>query len=266
MNAVPANLSLRYRRCIQMALNEKTKSHLKADGELGPKSVEALKLYQAQNKIPVSGIYDLATRTLLDPFIAGKYILEADFIRAGSALGVETECVKTVVEVEAGGDGFLDSGDCDILFERHIFFRRLSKKKTAAQMQELVAKYPNIVNPNTGGYMGGQQEWDRLNAAIAIDRTEALKSASWGMFQIMGFNCGLAGWSDIEKFVTDMKASEGKHLDAFVGFVKANPGLHKALKGHDWASFAKGYNGADYQKNNYDKKLEAAFKSFTAKP
>lgn len=265
MPGVPANMSLRYRRCIQMALNEKTKSHLVIDGDFGAKSVEALKQYQTLNKLPVTGVYDLSTRAVMDPFIKGKYLKDEDFATAGQALSVSPECVMTVVEVEAGGDGFLDSGDCDILFERHIFFRRLSKKKSAAEMQQLVAKYPNLVNPNTGGYSGGQKEWDRLNAAIAIDRTEALNSASWGMFQVMGFNCAAAGWSDIEQFVTDMKTSESKHLTAFVGFVKANPNLHKALKAQDWASFARGYNGAAYAKNNYDKKLAAAYAKFTTK-
>ena len=36
-------------------------------------------------------------------------------------------------------------------------------------------------------------------------------------------------------------------------------GLCQALRNHDWAAFAHGYNGAGYAKNEYDKKLAAAY-------
>lgn len=33
------------------------------------------------------------------------------------------------------------------------------------------------------------KQYERLNEAIKLDRTAALESASWGMFQIMGNRC-----------------------------------------------------------------------------
>ena len=33
----------------------------------------------------------------------------------------------------------------------------------------------------------------------------------------------------------------------------------------DWAGFARGYNGASYAKNSYDKKLKSAFLSYSGK-
>ena len=35
-------------------------------------------------------------------------------------------------------------------------------------------------------YKGGAGEYERLAEAIALNREAALKSASWGMFQILG--------------------------------------------------------------------------------
>lgn len=264
MSVVPANFNKRYRRGIQMALNELTKSALVVDGDLGPKSVLALKAFQTASKLPVTGVYDIATQLIMDPFIRGKYVSENDVNRAARALGTDKASVWTVVEVEANGDGFLPSGDCVILFERHIFYRRLALKMSKQALESLATARPDLVNPKPGGYAGKQGEWKRLEAAIAIDRDAALNSASWGMFQIMGFNCKFAGWATVEQFVTDMRASEGKQLDAFVGFVNANPAIKRALQEKRWADFAKGYNGPNYKINNYDTKLANAYRRLSA--
>jgi len=248
-----------------MALNEKLKISLLIDGDLGPKSIAALKTYQKNNGLPVTGVYDPATRASLHPFIDFKYLNDADFSEAAGILGIDVASVETVVEVEADGDGFLPSGDCDILFERHIFYKQLSRKRSATEVAKLAEQFPNLVSVRTGGYMGGQSEWKRLNQAISIDRSAALLSASWGMFQVMGFNFAAAGYSDIEKFVADMKASESFHLKAFASFVKSNAALHRAIKLRDWTSFARGYNGPAFAKNEYDKKLAAAYAKFSKK-
>ena len=41
-------------------------------------------------------------------------------------------------------------------------------------------------------------------------------------------------------------------------FLKAN-GLISKLQRHDWAGFARGYNGSAYAKNQYDTKLAVAY-------
>jgi hypothetical protein len=58
-----------------------------------------------------------------------------------------------------------------------------------------------------------------------------------------------------------MYASEANHLAAFVKFVQVR-GLTNALKKHQWATFAGGYNGANYAVNHYDTNLERAFNRF----
>jgi hypothetical protein len=98
---------------------------------------------------------------------------------------------------------------------------------------------------------------------MMLDRNAALKSASWGRFQIMGFNHLLAGHPTIDFFIDAMQRSEAAHLEAFGAFSKST-GLTDSLKKKDWAKFAKGYNGPAYAGNMYDTKLEHAYSKHKA--
>jgi hypothetical protein len=97
---------------------------------------------------------------------------------------------------------------------------------------------------------------------MAVDRTAALESASWGLFQIMGFNYASSGFGNVEQMVTAMFESEGKQLAAFVSFLKKN-GLDKSLKDKNWKVFARGYNGPKYAENKYDTQLAAAYAKYS---
>jgi flagellum-specific peptidoglycan hydrolase FlgJ len=57
-----------------------------------------------------------------------------------------------------------------------------------------------------------------------------------------------------------MKRSEGEQLKAFASFIESNPAMHRALQHHDWAAFARAYNGAGYAQNHYDTKIAAAYR------
>ena len=58
-----------------------------------------------------------------------------------------------------------------------------------------------------------------------------------------------------------MYRSEASQLDAMIRFIRVN-GLLDDLKRKDWASFARAYNGSGYAKNQYDKKLAAAYRKY----
>jgi hypothetical protein len=273
MSAVPSQFDKAYRRSLQMALNEKTKSRLATDGAFGPKSIAVLKQFQQQSNILVTGMYDAATHALLEGFIASKYLTEQDYVNAAKALGCEVAAIKAVVQVEAAGDGFLPDGRAQILFERHKFYGELLKMVntttfTRQHLSDLVAKYPNVINPATKGYMSGEKEYDRLNAAIEATKDlpgaaeAAMRSCSWGMFQIMGFNHKLAGWPDVLQMVSAMQQSERAQLDGFIHFVKADSRLINAIRQKDWRAFASAYNGSGYAANKYDVKMADAYKLF----
>ncbi len=186
--------------------------------------------------------------------VAGsKKLTEHDYQIAAASLGVSVAHVKAVCEVEARGSGFLSDGRPKILFERHVFYKRLPASKRAKAPSD-------ICQPTAGGYIGNAAEWARLDRARAIDEVAALESASWGLFQIMGYHWKVLGYSSIHEFVEKMKHSEGEHLNAFVRYVKADARLWNALRQNAWAVFARIYNGPAYAKNQYDIKLALAFK------
>jgi hypothetical protein len=78
----------------------------------------------------------------------------------------------------------------------------------------------------------------------------------------MGFNYRAAGYANVQSFVAAMQRSEGAQLQAFARFIEANPAMHQALQRHDWAAFARAYNGPGYAQNDYDTKIAAAYRRF----
>lgn len=181
-----------------------------------------------------------------------------DFADAAALLGASPAAVRAVREVEAPRGGFNPDGTPVTLFEGHQFYRLTNGK--------FRIKAPDLCHPGwTRQFYGKnwQAEKDRLERACELDREAALKSASWGMFQIMGFNHGQCGFPGVQAFVNAMYAGEREQLLAFVKFVQIT-GLAPALRSRNWEGFARGYNGPGHAKNQYAPKLAAAFKKFEA--
>ena len=181
--------------------------------------------------------------------------------RVADYMGLESALLKAVKLVESGNkDGFLDSGRPQILFEGHIMYRKLKKKHGKLFADQCAKEYPTVVYPtwDRSMYQGGEGEWSRLELACEIDKELALQSASWGMFQIMGFNYRECGCSYIAKFVERMSESHEEQLKMICQFM-FNTKCLKYLKDHNWREFAKRYNGPGYEKNNYHQKIENAY-------
>jgi hypothetical protein len=178
------------------------------------------------------------------------------------SLDVEAAALKAVAAVEAAGSGFLpnDPAKPKILFEGHAF-HRLTGGRFAAQRPDL--SYPKWDRTKYSGTLKG--EWARLDAACGLDRAAALQSASWGMFQIMGFNYAYCGCPDVEAFVALQHAGAGPQMECFARFV-ARPPYLKALQAKDWVAFASAYNGPQHAKNNYAPKMAAAYATLAAAP
>jgi len=173
---------------------------------------------------------------------------------AALSLGVSIQEVWAVIGVETSGCGFLPDRRPEILYERHLFHRF-----TNGQFDD-----GDISDPAPGGYgASGAFQYDRLNSAIALDRRAALRATSWGLGQILGSNCASAGFQDVEAFVAMMAASEDGQLTAVAGFIRS-AGLADALRTHDWTSFARGYNGPAYARNQYDVRLRGEYQKAVA--
>lgn len=169
---------------------------------------------------------------------------------AAKKIGCTVAAVRAVMDVESRG-GFLADGRPKILFERHYFSRLTNGKYDQSN--------PDISAKKWGGYKGGAAEYERLGRAISLDRAAALRSASWGAFQIMGDNYRACGFDNVEDFVAAQVAGEPEQLDAFVSFIKKS-GLDDELIRLDWSGFARGYNGPAYKANKYDEKLACAYR------
>ncbi|MDO4427151.1 MAG: N-acetylmuramidase family protein [Moraxella sp.] len=194
--------------------------------------------------------------------------------------GLEPALLAAVVEVEAAGSGFVDAKP-KILFEPHIFYRRLGEMGYKSLREKMRQVAPHLIYPLWRTYPYGKlsAQHQRLEAAInalflvlpsldkntpedkkIIDdvRAAALESCSWGLGQVMGFHWRALGYASLQEFVNAMYTSEALQLSAMCRFMKKN-GLFRPLKSYDWKGFARGYNGVGYAKNRYDVKLAAAY-------
>lgn len=190
-------------RVVQELLNQHLRpplQRLTVDGTAGPNTIAAIEVFQQRvfNMAHPDGRVDPGGRTLaalssstsgatpspapgLPIGHGGASLTEADVQRAANTLGCEVACVKAVAEIESSSGGFLASGRPKILFEAHIFSGRTQGAHDAT--------HPDISSPhwNRALYKGGEQEYERLEKAMALHRQVALESTSWGRFQIMGF-------------------------------------------------------------------------------
>ncbi|MFM0181766.1 N-acetylmuramidase family protein [Paraburkholderia aspalathi] len=220
----------------------------------------AVMTLQRDRGLVIDGIAGPKTLIALPGSALRCYLTDADLVKSADALGVQVAAIRAVNEVESRGQGFLPDGRPVILFERHVFYKRL--KARGIDADALAAKYPNVVSAERGGYAGGAAEYVRLATAERINADAACESASWGAFQIMGYHWKALTYSSVDEFVSRMQRCEADHLDAFVRFIAADTALLSALKGRKWAAFAKGYNGPDYARNLYDSKLAQAYAKY----
>ena len=171
----------------------------------------------------------------------------------------EAAVIWAVIDVETSGVtqgcGFRIDGRPQILFERHIFRRETQGRFNPSA--------PHLSGPQ-GSYGSLSTQYAKLEEALGLCTANglgvepALRSASWGLGQIMGFNAQLAGFDSAEAMVQAMRDSEDAHILAMASFLRSR-NLHKALLRRNWAAFARGYNGPGYAQNQYDIKLEQAY-------
>lgn len=230
---------------------------LSPDGDFGPGTERVVRQFQKAHDLVVDGIVGPKTLAAIEDLDVTNLLGQSDIERAASALDVGAAEVMAVQEVESRGSGFLEDGRPVILFERHWMRRLLIDADINPKPWR--AKYPGLVNPNRGGYLGGADEHGRLRLAKGIDVRAAVQSCSWGLFQIMGFHYARLGFDGPAAMEAAANQSEGAQLDMFVAFIKSDADLHRALKSRDWAGFAEIYNGPAYAEHNYDGRMADAY-------
>lgn len=234
------------------------------DGDYGDRTEKAIEefcelfeLSNFQDAVFNKAFAEKLLTVTVDDLPSPQRLTMQDYVDAAQSLGVEVEVIRAVHEVESAGRGFLEDGRPKILFERHIFFRETGGR--------FASSHPHLSNRRSGGYLGNEREWPRLEEAKTLDRTAALRSASWGLGQVMGFNHKVAGFDNVEDFVIAMYESESNQFKAMLGYIKnATTSMVPALKKLDWETFARDYNGPG-NVGVYGPKLEKSYNKFVVR-
>lgn len=182
-----------------------------------------------------------------------KRLDDIDLPRVGHLIGVGEDEIHAVLDVESKGTGFDSKGRLVALFEPHVFYRELGKGGLRDH-----AVREGLAYASWGAKPYPKDSYPRIDLAMAIHYEAALRSTSWGLCQMMGFNCVAAGYATAHDMVQAFADDEENQLNGMIRFI-IKSGLDDELRRHDWAGFARGYNGAGFSKNRYDRKLAAAF-------
>lgn len=175
-------------------------------------------------------------------------ISEDQFKTMAKELDCEIAAIKAVTYTETGGTAFYGNGLPKILFERHKFFGFTAPNQGAHPY----AKFPNICNPAPGGYgPDGVHQYERLLKAAKLDKEAAIKSCSWGAFQVLAEYYDSCGYGSATELANDCMRSVDAHAKLFLAFMKAEKAAAiKALKEKDWVKFTRSYNGNNWRAQN----------------
>lgn len=232
-----------------------------------------VRLFQRRAGLAVDGIPGAKTLAKLDELLPpvvfnraaflARYIntkapaiTDAHITEAAKRLNVPPGHVRMVRAVESNGRSFDGKGRPVILFEPHIFHRRTGGKfSTTAYSYANWGRHPYPASADA--------RWDLMADAAEKDEAAALESASWGLFQVMGFHWQVLGYASAQDFATRMTASEAEHLEALVRYIEVNglaPALRRCKAGDpdSCRDFARGYNGSGYAANDYHRKMAKA--------
>ena len=178
-------------------------------------------------------------------------------------LGIDPSVLLAISRVESGG-----LGPDALRFEPHVFLR----------------EQPGANVPYTRGDNNCPDNWERAGGCVpfvsyqpeetgqaaferayAIDPQGALRSTSFGAFQVIPFK-DLSYLSEnpeefLTKFREDPLAMSYELLEARLTTPSNGVDLVAAAQAGDWTAFAEGYNGVEQAKHGYDAKLQATYNS-----
>lgn len=232
-----------------------------------------------------------------DHFQGGE-IAESDWALVARGLACEPEVLKAIAKVESGGRSAfwrLAGGHGEqvpaILYERHYFSRQTAHVHDKAhpdvswpvgyQTRSRLGKVDQAMHDGKVGeadvYASYATSYLRLLNAYRLDADAALRSCSWGKFQIMGANHGLCEEPDLRQFVDKMCTSEAAQIGLLAAFIRNKPrawkdpknkklgkeiSLWDAVKTKDWRAIAFNYNGPAYETHSYHTKLQSAYEQY----
>lgn len=208
------------------------------------------------------------------------YPSEESFAGAAWLLKCDVRAVKAVARVEAGPQGAFEGSEDwsppTILYERHKFLKHAPGTSGLELPISVVAdlrmdrKEALLSWPRSGGYGPTRAQHTKLAYAAKRNRSAALKSCSWGLFQILGENHEAAGYPQLQRFINAMYRSVDDHVRAFSMFVRHDARMVDAIRALGTAkthterllaarAFARPYNGPKFEEGRYHVKIVDAW-------
>lgn len=221
-----------------------------ADGIFGPNTQAALTAWQDAHSLVADGSYKPVDNTAMVTRTAQA------IPSAAQAIGIEAAALRSIMDVETAGSGYLANGLPKILLERHYVWARASTSQRTVLGE-------GLANPKPGGYLGGISEWTRFeNVAKVIGVENAAQCCSWGLGQIMGANFRACGLDNATALMNGAARNEDVQIRQMASFIASNSRMLRAIQMKNWTVVAECYNGAG--QHGYDVKLAAAYKARSA--
>jgi len=221
-----------------------------ADGIAGPKTVAGIKSYQRSKGLTADGM--AGRHTQLAASADGwqtdkpKAIQASDEIkRASETTGISERMLMAFERTESGGNPRA------IRFEPHLFVRL---------KPELKGKIPFTPGPKRFSITRGETGRAAFERAYKLDAAAAVKSSSWGLFQVLGGHLIKVHGSPSAGVVAFDKSPRLVSFELVAAWFNANPAAVTAANNLDWEGLVRRYNGpgnvpaySKILKSHYDK-------------
>ena len=199
------------------------------DGISGPNTVKSIKAYQRACGLPDDGVAGRMTmKCAADDGWVFESAPSSAQVEAANALGIPVEVVQTIENVESGGR------PSAIRFEPHLFLRH---------RPSLSLDIPFTKGPRGFSVTRSETDQSAFEHAFEFDPDAAVKSTSWGLYQVLGSHLIKAYGSaqhGVDSFYADPLDASYKLL---VSWFKGNRPALAAARAKDWVELARRYNG-----------------------
>ena len=199
------------------------------DGISGPHTIKSIRAYQRASGLDDDGVAGpLSMRAARDDGWVFEGSPTSAQVEAANSLGIPVEVIQTIESVESGGR------PSAIRFEPHLFLRH---------RPSLSLDIPFTRGPRGFSVTRSETDQSAFEHAFELDPDAAVKSTSWGLYQVLGSHL-IKAYGDaqlgVDSFYADPLEASYRLL---VSWFKGNRRALAAARAKDWDELAKRYNG-----------------------